>query len=376
MTILDVGSGVGKFCMTAAREVETATFVGVEWRAHLVEVATQLAALGGLVNVRFVFANAFDLDWSAFDGFYLYNPFAEHLFGSAFRLDHAIDFDRTNFARYASAVQHRLAKARIGTRIVTYHGFGAPLPAGYDLAAEESVGRERGWRTTMSRRENLARCATCRMHETLCICALVPRLRTRTRLTVLVHYREARKPTNTGVLAARCLERSTVEIVGQRDRLIEAPVINEEQPLLLFPAADAVPIEQFAASELAIALFVPDGNWRQASKMRRRGPGLAAIPCVTLPDTGPTEYRLRAEPRSGGLATLEAIARSLRVLEGDGGAAIEDAMLAVFRVMVERTLWFRGKLRDHEVTGGIPPAALADDPRGATTRETASTRER
>ena len=228
----------------------------------------------------------------------------------------------------------------------------------------------------MSRRDNaLARCGTCRMHATLCICALVPRLQTRTRLTLLVHYREARKPTNTGQLAARCLERSAVEIFGQHGRLIEPPLVHDEVPLLLFPDDDALPIARYATCDRPIALFVPDGNWTQARKVRRRGPGFAAIPCVTLPDAGPTEYRLRAEPRSGGLATLEAIARALRLLEGDAGPAIEAAMLAVFRVMVERTLWFRGKLRDHEVTGGIPPAARADDPRGAATRRSAGDRE-
>ena len=222
----------------------------------------------------------------------------------------------------------------------------------------------------MSRRDHAdARCATCRMHATLCICALVPRLRTRTRLTLLVHYREARKPSNTGQLAARCLDRSSIEIFGQPGRLIEPPVVHDEVPLLMFPDDDALPISRYAASDRPIALFVPDGNWTQARKVRRRGPGFAEIPCVTLPDTGPTEYRLRAEPRTGGLATLEAIARALRILEGDAGPEIEAAMLAVFRVMVERTLWFRGKLRDHEVTGGIPPAALAEDPRGAVTRQ-------
>jgi len=222
----------------------------------------------------------------------------------------------------------------------------------------------------MSRRDNVeARCAVCRMHATLCVCPLVPRLQTRTRLTVLVHYREARKPSNTGQLAARCLERGSAQIYGRRGQVFEAPVIGDDElPLLLFPDSDAAPISQYAASERPIVLVVPDGNWRQASKVRRRVPGLAAAQCVTLPAAGPTEYRLRAEPREGGLATLEAVARALGILEGDAGPEIERAMLAVFRVMVERTLWFRGKLHDHEVTGGIPEAALANDPRGAVTR--------
>jgi DTW domain-containing protein YfiP len=228
----------------------------------------------------------------------------------------------------------------------------------------------------MSRRDHVeARCAVCRLHATLCICALVPRLRTRTRLVLLVHYREARKPSNTGQLAARCVERSRVEIFGKRGQVLEAPVVaDDEVPLLMFPDDDAAPISPYAASKQSIALLVPDGNWRQASKVRRAS-GFEAIQRVKLPEAGPTEYRLRAEPRAGGLATLEAIARALGILEGDAGPEIERAMLSVFRVMVERTLWFRGKLRDHEVSGGIPEAARASDPRGAVTRRSLFARE-
>ena len=66
----------------------------------------------------------------------------------------------------------------------------------------------------MSRRDHVAaRCPRCHLHATLCICALIPQLDTRARLVLLVHYDEARKPTNTGQLAARCLRRADVEIV-------------------------------------------------------------------------------------------------------------------------------------------------------------------
>jgi DTW domain-containing protein len=221
----------------------------------------------------------------------------------------------------------------------------------------------------MSRRDNLERCAACAMHETLCICALVPRLATRTRLALIVHYREERKPTNTGQLAARCLERSSIAIVGDRARPLEPVQASAaEQPVLLFPAGDAVPVTDFAASARPVVLIVPDGNWRQASKFRKRIPGLDAMPCAVLPDAGPSDYRLRAEPHAGGLATFEAIARALRILEGEAGPAIEAAMLAVFRVMVERTLWLRGALADADVTGGVPAAALARNPRGTPAR--------
>ena len=200
------------------------------------------------------------------------------------------------------------------------------------------------------------------MHQTLCICALIPTLATRTRVSLLVHYREARKPTNTGLLAARCLVRSEVGIVGDLERPLRLPVVRDgEHGLLLYPDEDAVPISEYATTDRPIVVIVPDGNWRQAGKMRRRVPGLDALPCVTLPETT-TNYGLRAEHRAGGLATLEAIAQAVAILERD--PTIETAMLAVFRVMVDRTLWLRGALCTADVTGGIPAAAIERDPRG------------
>jgi DTW domain-containing protein YfiP len=218
-------------------------------------------------------------------------------------------------------------------------------------------------------------CSSCRLHPTLCICALVPQLQTRTRVLLVVPAGEARKPSNTGQLAVRCLPGSTIQIVRKRSGPVQAPIVHPgELPLVLFPAADAVPLTEYADAPRPIALIVPDGSWHQARALQQRRP-LAEHACVTLPSLGASEYRLRSEPQRDGLATFEAIARALRILEGSAGEMICDAMLGVFRVMVERTLWFRGKLRDHEVRGGVPAAALADDPRGAATRAALRTRD-
>ena len=50
----------------------------------------------------------------------------------------------------------------------------------------------------------------------LCICDLLPQppLETRTRLVIVIHRYEHRKPTNTGRLAAECLARSEVLVRG------------------------------------------------------------------------------------------------------------------------------------------------------------------
>lgn len=217
----------------------------------------------------------------------------------------------------------------------------------------------------MSRRDNAAaRCPACRMLGALCVCPLVPvpPLATRTRLVLVIHRYEARKPTNTGLLAARCLANSEVVQRGHADAPSETLAIPDgTRPLLLFPHEAAIPLDAIPDGP-PVTLVVPDGNWRQAAKVRNRVPGMDRVPCVTLPPGPPSRYRLRSEPVDGGLATFEAIARALAILEGDRGPAIAAAMEHVFTVMVERTLWTRGQLPASAVTGGLPPGVDPRDP--------------
>lgn len=143
MTVLDVGSGAGKFCITAALAVPTAEFVGIEWRPHLVDVANALARDLGATNARFIQGDALELDWSPFDSFYLFNPFGEHLYSKDWRLDNTLELDPENYNESVCGVRHKLARAAVGTRVVTYHGFGAPPPRGYSPSREDPIGCKR-----------------------------------------------------------------------------------------------------------------------------------------------------------------------------------------------------------------------------------------
>jgi DTW domain-containing protein YfiP len=207
----------------------------------------------------------------------------------------------------------------------------------------------------VSRRDNAHnRCKRCRMLGGLCVCDLIPSppIETRTRLVLIIHRYEDRKPTNTGRLAAECLANSET-IVRGHESLPTPPFVCPpgRQPLLLFPHEGATSLAELPPPASPVTLIVPDGNWRQASKVRNRVPGLRDIPCVSLPVGAPSMYRLRAEAHETGLATIEAIARALGLLEG---SAVQHALEHVFRAMVDRTLWSRGKVRTANVTGGIP----------------------
>jgi DTW domain-containing protein YfiP len=191
------------------------------------------------------------------------------------------------------------------------------------------------------------------MSAPLCICAEIPRLTIRTSVLVLMHHREVKMPTNTGRLAHQCLVGSRLVLRGLKDEPaeLEAGGAFTGTPLLLHPTEDALLLDEGFQARIPppYTLIVPDGSWRQASKMGTREQSLKAIQRVKLPTAEPSRYRLRKETKPGGLATIEAMARALGVLESP---EVEAALERIFALMVERTLRSRG-VRLEETTQGM-----------------------
>lgn len=217
----------------------------------------------------------------------------------------------------------------------------------------------------MSRRDNgHLRCGRCAMLGSLCICAEMPELQSTSRLCLVLHRDEARKPTNTGQLAASCLSGSEVLVHGREGERVVAPWDEGEDPfvnVLLFPCDESEILSETHLAAGPVRLVVPDGTWRQASKMTKRIPWMASLPRVGLPDGAESQYRLRAEPKKGGLATMEAIARAFGVLEGQ---ETQQKLEEVFRKMTDRTLFSRGRLAKAKVFGGLPDSVQQHKPGG------------
>ena len=158
---------------------------------------------------------------------------------------------------------------------------------------------------------------------------------------------------NTGRLAAQCLAGSEVSVHGVRGSSLAPPFDLRRPALVLYPSRGAEPLSlrHFDGAEQP-TLYVPDGSWRQARRMLKQLPWLARMKHVCLPPGGaPSTYRLRAGRDADDLATAEAIARAMGIVEG---ADVRNAIEHIFRIMVERTLFARGALRREFVFGGIP----------------------
>jgi len=197
------------------------------------------------------------------------------------------------------------------------------------------------------------RCSGCRMLADACLCDLIPRVPTRTRVLVVLHHAETQKPSNTGRLALRCLPNSGAIIRGAPDQPTLAPDWAEQgDPVLLFPHPDARPLSDFCGGPRPVTLIVPDGTWRQAQRVRRRVAGLHDVPCAFVTRDAPSAYRLRTTPDARRLSTMEAIAEALCLLEGPAGPAARGLLLRIFQIMVDRSLRGRASGARKAVTFG------------------------
>ena len=83
------------------------------------------------------------------------------------------------------------------------------------------------------------------MHGSLCVCALIPD-RDSNAPRLVIHRLRGPKAHEHGRLATLSLVNSEIVVRGHEAQPSAALPFAPEQPLLLFPLEDAVPIERFA----------------------------------------------------------------------------------------------------------------------------------
>jgi SAM-dependent methyltransferase len=141
--VLDVGCGPGKFCLVAGRAQPQVEFHGIEQRRRLVRLGRALSRILAVPNVRFTRGDATHAEWTEYDGFYFFNPFAENLFERPERFDDRPALSKRRYGTELLLAENMLAHARIGTVVVTYHGLGGAIPSSYELVGDEPAGTDR-----------------------------------------------------------------------------------------------------------------------------------------------------------------------------------------------------------------------------------------
>lgn len=205
-------------------------------------------------------------------------------------------------------------------------------------------------KTKNRKRKTKNPCQVCFLKPQLCICDLIPKLDLKTKISLIIHAKELKRTTNTGRLAMHALKNSEMYVRG----LIHQPLnltglLNTEyETFLFYPSDEAIQLDQDFVKKYSkpIQLIVPDGNWRQASKVHHRHPELKDIKRVMIGTKNISTLHMRAEIKEEGMATLQAIAFALGIIEGQ---AVKDQLLNLYDAKLRRTLFGRGLLKAEDI---------------------------
>ncbi|WP_282099465.1 tRNA-uridine aminocarboxypropyltransferase [Pseudoalteromonas luteoviolacea] len=163
-----------------------------------------------------------------------------------------------------------------------------------------------------ARGSKLARCETCLLAESLCICDGVKQAECSSAVCLIMYHNESFKPSNTGRLIADIVPDNYAFRWDRTDpdKALIALLSNEQyQPIIVFPEENVEPhrvIKKVTRESGKTPLYIfLDGTWREAKKMFRKSPYLDALPVLSISPQSLSNYKLRVAPHEHQLGTAE-----------------------------------------------------------------------
>jgi hypothetical protein len=200
-----------------------------------------------------------------------------------------------------------------------------------------------------------AECPRCLKPRALCVCEGVAQIENKVSLLILQHPQEQDRELGTARLTALHFKDarlkiglswpSLTKILGrptdpQRWAILylgsvkAAAVLPDRDIVVVNKNGNAVDRQETALREIE-GIILLDGTWSQAKALWWRNGWMLKCKRVVLGPKRPSRYgRLRREPRSDGLSTIEAAAMLLARLEGK--PEIETALNASFERLLAR----------------------------------------
>ncbi len=131
-SILDIGSGAGKFCLISAALHPESSFTGIDLRPDLIRLCNKLKQANELSNLSFVHQDIKKTDLSVYTGFYFFNSFQENI-------DETANMDKSSllsYDAYKSYVKHLFGQFQqlpVGIKLATYHTSELYIPKSFTL---------------------------------------------------------------------------------------------------------------------------------------------------------------------------------------------------------------------------------------------------
>jgi DTW domain-containing protein YfiP len=152
-------------------------------------------------------------------------------------------------------------------------------------------------------------------------------METRTRVVLLMHPKEFRhQKCTTGRLTSLNLGNSEIiqgvnfDDNGRFRSLIDNP---SNYPVLLYPGEDAMDVRRgdvlaSAVGSRRLVVFLIDGTWHCSRKIARESQRLMRLPRLMIQPKAPSRFRIKRQPRSWCLSTIEATHEFFLALEAGG----------------------------------------------------------
>ncbi len=132
LKILDIGSGVGKFCMVGAALKPHCKFYGVDIREKYTKLSNKLKDTYRIKNIQFLHKDILELSLDSYDCIYFFNSFQERIDDTAY-IDNYSELSYDLYKTYTKYLFFQFDNMPIGTRIATYHTAEFYMPGNYKM---------------------------------------------------------------------------------------------------------------------------------------------------------------------------------------------------------------------------------------------------
>jgi DTW domain-containing protein len=147
------------------------------------------------------------------------------------------------------------------------------------------------------------RCPRCALPPRWCICAAHQDVVCPLEISVLLHHREAYRPSSTGKLINRLIPAARQHVWRRERQLVAADVqVPGRELWILHPQGAPAPLD---ARPEGLQVVLLDGSWRETVAMAQDMRGWGRF--ISLPMEGTSRYWLRAQSESGRFSTIEAL---------------------------------------------------------------------
>ncbi|WP_289097726.1 tRNA-uridine aminocarboxypropyltransferase [uncultured Pseudoalteromonas sp.] len=166
-------------------------------------------------------------------------------------------------------------------------------------------------------------CSHCGFSVKTCLCDSISIINNRLKIIILRHPNEEKVTKNTANLLNLGLDNCQILAGESEQDFLQLATLPKATTAVLYPADNALCLDEHTATATADAfkqslthLIVIDGTWKKAYKMLQLTPSLQGFQAVSFKQIPQNKYVIRKAPRADSLSTLEAVAHSLKLIEG------------------------------------------------------------